>query len=93
MADGRRVRVNGAALRAIMQSERAQEMVTGIAQRMAADANGMSGLSSSPHGYVVHPRVLGVSAHAFVDCGGDTARFDNHKNDTLQKAFYANQGG
>ena len=43
-------------------------------------------------GYVVHPRVLDVSAHAFVDCTGFATVIDNNKHATLKKAFWANQG-
>ncbi len=93
MGSGARVRVNGAGLRAIMQSDGAQRAVNDVAARIRDSANSMSGLSQDGHGYVLHPRVLRVSAHAFVDCGGDAARFDNYRNDTLQRAFYANQGG
>lgn len=93
MIRGKGVRISRDGMRAIMKSEGAQRMVNEAAQRVCDGANSMSGLSSHPHGYVVHPRILTVSAHAFVDCGGDTSRFDNHRNDTLVKAFYESQGG
>lgn len=85
-----RVVVNGAALRQIMQCDNAQKLVNKIANNVCETANGMS---STHDLYVVHPRVLRVSAHAFVDCDGPHAVKSNHKHNTLQKAFWANQGG
>lgn len=94
MASSNRVVVHGSALRAIMRNERSQELVNKVANNIAEYANSTMSpsLSDRSVGYVVHPRVLTVSAHAFVDCGDYLAMIDTSKYDTLARAFWFEQG-
>lgn len=82
-----KVVVNGAALRKIMKSEGAQAAVNRIAQSICDSANFMSVKDGSR--YVVHPRVLRVSAHAFVDPDNYAAVLDEAEYLTLEKAFWS----
>ena len=86
------VHVNGNALREIMQSENAQAIVNSRGSDICGSANDLAEDNLYGHGYVLHTKVLDVSAHAFIDCGGTSATFDNYHHDTLQKAFWQNQG-
>lgn len=81
---------NGRGMREIMQSSQAQEAVNSRAQAICDMANAMHHTRGA--GYVLHPRVLRVSAHAFVDPANFKARIDQHYHQTLEKAFWANQG-
>lgn len=82
-----RVVVNGAALREIMKSEGAQAAVNRVAQSICNSAN-MTAVKDGAE-YVVHPRVLRVSAHAFVDPANTAAVLDEAQNLTLEKAFWS----
>ncbi len=86
-----RVEVNGQSLKALMQSEGAQEAVNDYAQAVCDAAN--SAHVTRHARYVVHPKVLRVSAHAFVDPDNYEARIDEHYHQTLDKAFWAASGG
>lgn len=88
-----RVHISREACREIMKSEGAQRIVTEKAQAIADACNASAGLSAEGYGYVVHPRVLTVSAHAFVDCGGIESIIDNHRNGTILSCFWENQEG
>lgn len=81
---------NGAGLRAIMKSEGAQEAVNERAHAICDAANSESATPGAE--YVVHPRVLTVSAHAFVDPANFEARLDEHFHQTLDHAFWGAQG-
>lgn len=91
-----KVVVNGEALREIMRNENSQRLVNEVAERICDTANSEMSetlkAADDAGGYVVHPRVLDVSAHAFVDCTGFATVIDNNKHATLKKAFWANQG-
>lgn len=82
-----RVEINGAALRDIMKSEGAQEAVNKAAQSICDAANIIA--ANPEANYIVHPRVLKVSAHAFVDCENYPAYMDENENYTLEKAFWS----
>lgn len=79
------VTINGSALRAIMQSENAQNMVTTVAQNICRSAN-----ASNPGcNFVVHSRVLKVSAHAWVDPADYHTRCEEAYHGILEQAFYS----
>lgn len=82
-----KVVVNGAALREIMKSEGAQAAVNSVAESICGTANMIA--ANPDAAYVVHPRVLKVSAHAFVDCDNRAAVMDENENLTLEKAFWS----
>lgn len=82
---------NGAGMRAMMKSEGAQEAVNSRADVICGAANSDSATPGAR--YVVHPRVLTVSAHAFVDPDNYAARLDEHNHMTLEHAFWGAQGG
>ena len=81
---------NGAGMRAMMKSDGAQEAVNSRADAICDGAN--SGAAVEGATYVVHPRVLTVSAHAFVDPANRAARLDEHYHQTLEHAFWGAQG-
>lgn len=84
---GVHVSLNGRSMRQMMQSEYAQALVNAKAQAICDTANNMSITKGAE--YVVHPKVLEVSAHAFVDPVNYAARLDESKHMTLDKAFWA----
>ena len=86
-----RVELNGQGFRRIMKSDGAQELVNERAQGVCDTANSTHRTYGAR--YVVHPRVLEVSAHAFVDPDNYAARLDEHYHQTLDKAFWASAGG
>jgi lauroyl/myristoyl acyltransferase len=83
-----RVKVSRDACRAIMQSDKAQQLVLAKAEQIAASANESAGFD----GYYAHVKNLEVSAHAYVECGGRHAIYDNNKHDRIKQAFWSNQG-
>ena len=86
-----RVELNGQGFRTIMKSDGAQELVNDRAQAVCDVAN--SAHRTYGARYVVHPRVLEVSAHAFIDPDNYAARIDEHYHQTLDKAFWSAAGG
>lgn len=91
--DSIEVRINGRGMREIMQSEGAQHAVNSHADGICKAANSMIPPSMSGGEYVVHPRVLRVSAHAFVDPNNYRAMLAQHYHQVLEKAFWQKQGG
>lgn len=85
-----RVVTNGAGMRAIMKSDGAQAAVNERADAICDAAN--SGRHMPDAEYIVHPRVLTVSAHAFVDPANYAAMLDEHFHQTLDHAFWGAQG-
>ena len=75
-----------------MQSEGAQRAVNSRAEAICKSANSMIVGSLAGGEYVVHPRVLRVSAHAFVDPKNYKAMLAQHLHQVLEKAFWQNQG-
>lgn len=84
---GVRVVLNGRTMRDMMKSEYAQALVNGVADSICESANATHVTKGAR--YVVHPRVLEVSAHAFVDPENYAARLDEAHHMTLDKAFWA----
>lgn len=94
MSEGR-VHINMEAMRAIMKSEAAQQAVTDAANKICERACSLvpDKKKNTPPKFVVHPRVLSVSAHAFVDCASQYARNYQAKHNVLEKAFSESIGG
>lgn len=94
MSEGK-VHINMETMRAIMKSERAQQAVTDAANKICERACSLvpDKEKSTPPKFVVHPRVLTVSAHAFVDCASPYARNYQAKHNVLEKAFSESMGG
>lgn len=84
---------NGGALRAYMKCESAQSMVNSSAEaiREAANANSRTYYRYGP-AFTVHPKVLRVSAHAFVDPTGITGCLAESRHECLSQAFWTKQG-
>lgn len=88
------VNVNGQGARAVMKSKGAQEAVNSHAQAVCDAARYMYGSSTQDVAeWTVHPRILRVSAHAFVDPVNYQAILAQRYHQTLEKAFWATQGG
>lgn len=88
-----KVTPNGRGMREIMQGQEAQAAVNKYAEKICSTANLMRGSRSEAAAvYVVHPRVLRVSAHAFVDPANYEAMLAQHYHQTLEKAFWEVQG-
>lgn len=94
MSEGR-VHINAEAMRAIMKSEAAQHAVTDVANKICARACSLvpDKKKNTPPKFVVHPKVLTVSAHAFVDCASPYARNYQARHNVLEKAFSESMGG
>ena len=86
------VRTNGRGMRAIMRGQGAQSAVHSHAKEVCDAANSMISGSLEGGGYVVHDRVLTVSAHAFVDPVNYKAMLAQHRHQVLEKAFWKTQG-
>ena len=86
------IKLNGRGMREIMRGRGAQEAVNGMARSICDSANSMVPSSLADGRFVVHPRILTVSAHAFVDPINYEARLAQHRHQVLEKAFWRNQG-
>lgn len=84
---GVHVVLNGRSMREMMKSEYAQALVNEKANAICELANATHTTKGAE--YVVHPRVLEVSAHAFVDPANYRARIDEAYHQTLDIAFWA----
>ena len=83
---------NGKGMRTMMRGPGAQYVVGRKADAICEAANAMVPPSLSGGRYIVHPRVLRVSAHAFVDPENYKANLAQHYHMVLEKAFWQEQG-
>lgn len=86
------IKTNGHGMRSIMRGKEAQEAVGRRADDICDSANAMIGGSLIGGEFVVHKKLLRVSAHAFVDPDNYKAMLAQHKHQVLEKAFWQNQG-
>ena len=91
--DSIQVNVNGAGVTACMKSEGAQEAVNIRAEEVRRAAQYSAGGTTGAFAeWVVHPKVLRVSAHAFVDPANYAAILAQHHHGALEAAFWSTQG-